>query len=157
MENTITQVCVVTYDIEKTVREYQRRLGWETWSVFDYTAPLLHDTYLRGVPTDFEMIAAETMVGDMGFEVIQPTKGNSIYHEFLEQKGEGVHHIATMKHGPEELDQFFTDIDAPKLMSGRIGDSIEFYYLETEVPLKVCFETGTGHAISLKPSRYFTM
>ena len=154
MTHTISQICVVSRDMEKTVHEYQRRLGWTDWSVFEYTAPLLHDTYLRGVPTDYEMFAAETMVNGLGFEVIQPTKGNSIYHEFIEEHGEGVHHLAVMKHTREQSLAFLEAIDAPKLMSGRIGDNIEFYYLDTELPLKVSIESGTGHAIELKPTRY---
>lgn len=154
--HNISQICVVSFDLERTVREYQRRLGWNDWSVFEYTAPLLHDTYLRGVPTEYEMIAAETTVNGLGFEVIQPTKGASIYQEFLDEKGEGVHHLAVMKHTAEDSDAVLRDIDAPKLMGGSIGSSIEFYYLDTEIPLKVVIESGTGHAIDLHPTRYIT-
>jgi methylmalonyl-CoA/ethylmalonyl-CoA epimerase len=38
------------------------------------------------------------------------------------------------------------------LMSGRIGDSIEFYYLNTGPMLKWVLESGSGHAIDLKPT-----
>ena len=37
-------------------------------------------------------------------------------------------------------------------MEGRIGESIHFYYLDTEPLLKVIFESGTGHAVDLTPS-----
>jgi methylmalonyl-CoA/ethylmalonyl-CoA epimerase len=153
----ISQICVVVNDIDKTMYEYSKRLGWGPWSVFEYGAPLLHDTYLRGVPTPYTMIGAEVKVGDMGFELIQPTSGHSIYQEFLDAKGEGVQHIAVMKHSPAESDAFLADMEVPKLMGGFIGDDIEFYYLDTEVPLKVSVESGTGHAIALKPTRYFSL
>ena len=41
---------------------------------------------------------------------------------------------------------------AEVLMSGRIGDSIEFYYLNTGPMLKWVLESGSGHAIDLKPT-----
>ena len=154
--NAITQICVVTYDIDRTMSEYSKRLGWGPWNVYDLRAPLLHDTYLRGEPTEFTMLSAETKVGDMGFEVIQPTGGPNIYQEFLDAKGEGVQHIAVMKHSQAESDEFEAELDSPPLMSGRIGESIQFFYYETTPSLKVVFESGTGHAIDLKPTRVFT-
>ena len=41
-------------------------------------------------------------------------------------------------------------------MGGRIGDTIEFYYLDTEPMLKFVLESGSGHAIDLTPSRSST-
>ena len=37
-------------------------------------------------------------------------------------------------------------------MGGRIGETIQFYYLDTEPLLKVIIESGSGHAVDLKPS-----
>ena len=44
---------------------------------------------------------------------------------------------------------------AEVLMSGRIGESIEFYYLDTAPMLKFVLESGSGHAIDLKPTRMY--
>ena len=41
---------------------------------------------------------------------------------------------------------------AEELMSGRIGDTIEFYYLDTAPTLKFVLESGSGHAIDIKPT-----
>jgi len=51
---------------------------------------------VRGKPSDYDMDLrlAESGMGQAGIELIQPLKGDSIYDEFLEKKGEGVHHIA---------------------------------------------------------------
>lgn len=156
-KHPISQLCVCVYDIDKAMYEYSRRFGWGRWSVFEYGPPLLHDTYLRGEPTTFSMIGAEVDAGPIGFELIQPTGGRSIYQEFLDEHGEGVQHIAVMKHSVGESDAFIADMDAPRLMGGRIGESIEFYYLDTVSSLKVVVESGTGHAIDLKPTRYFSL
>jgi hypothetical protein len=154
-KHPISQICIVVRDIDASMEEYSRRLGWGPWNVYEYGPPLLHDTYLRGEPEPYTMIGAETKVGDMGFELIQPTSGRSLYQEFLDKHGEGVQHIAVMKHSPAESDEFIADLGVPKLMGGFIGESIEFYYLDTESPFKIVIESGTGHAIELKPTRVF--
>lgn len=154
---TISQIAVVVRDIEKTMRDYTERLGWGPWSVFDYGPPLLHDTMLRGEPTDFAMIGAEVDVAGLGFELVQPTSGASIYQEHLDSFGEGVQHIACMQHSIEDSDALKADWSAAGhdvVMSGRIGDSIEFYYIDTAPLLKFVMESGSGHAIDLIPSRY---
>jgi phosphoglycerate dehydrogenase-like enzyme len=78
------------------LQTYTENLGWGPWSVFEYAPPLLHDTVVRGQPCEFRMIGAETSVDGLGFELIQPVSGPSIYQEFLDQHGEGVQHIACM-------------------------------------------------------------
>ena len=151
----ITQIAVVVRDIEAALRTYTQTLGWGPWSVFDYKPPLLHDTRVKGEPVEYRMIGAEASVDGLGFELIQPVSGPSIYQEFLDAHGEGVQHIACMKHSfsdSELMRRHWHDHGADVLMSGRIGDSIEFYYLDTAPTLKFILESGSGHAIDLKPT-----
>jgi methylmalonyl-CoA/ethylmalonyl-CoA epimerase len=49
------------------------------------------------------------------------------------------------------LKQRFDEVGAPVLMSGHIGETIEFFYLDTEPSLKIILESGSGHAIDLVP------
>ena len=152
---TITQIAVVVADMQSALKSYTENLGWGPWSVFEYKAPLLHDTVVRGKPQEFQMIGAETMVDGLGFELIQPVSGPSIYQEFLDQHGEGVQHIACMKHSAgdsEALKEHWRERGAEILMGGRIGETIEFYYLDTSPMLKFVLESGSGHAIDLKPT-----
>src|SRR6202035_2171394 len=155
---TITQIAVVVRDMESALRSYTENLGWGPWSVFDYKPPLLHDTVVRGEPREFRMIGAETSVNGLGFELIQPVSGPSIYQEFLDTHGEGVQHIACMKHSTEDseaLKKHWQERGAEILMGGRIGASIEFYYLDTSPMLKFVLESGSGHAIDLEPTYVF--
>ena len=78
----------------------------------------------------------------------------SIYKEWLETKGEGLHHIACMAHTQEESDEIkqrLAGLGAGVMMGGRIGETIEFFYLDTEPMLKAIIESGSGHAVDLKP------
>src|SRR5260370_33785782 len=130
----ITQIAVVVRDIEAALRSCTQSLGWGPWSVFEYKPPLLHHTLVKGEPVEFRMIGAEASVDGLGFELIQPVSGPSIYQEFLDRNGEGVQHIACMKHSAQDsslMREHWRANGADVLMSGRIGESIEVYYLDT--------------------------
>jgi methylmalonyl-CoA/ethylmalonyl-CoA epimerase len=155
---SISQIAIVVNDIDDALEKYTRILGWGPWNVYEHTPPSLHDTYLRGEATEYTMIGAEAHVGAIDVELIQPVDGPSIYKEWLEEHGEGMHHIAVMRHTPDESEEtmrHFNGLGAEVLMEGRIGESIHFYYLDTGPLLKVIFESGTGHAVDLKPVRVY--
>ena len=150
----ISQIAIVVWDLDAALERYHRALGWGPWNIYRHEPPSLHHTTLRGEDVEYSMLGAECHVGPVDVELLQPLEGPSIYREWLEQRGEGLHHIACMKHTPEESDavkERFTAAGAPPLMGGRIGETIEFYYLDTEPLLKVIIESGTGHAVDLKP------
>lgn len=154
----ISQIAIVVHDIDQALERYHRALGWGPWNVYEHKPPALHDTYLHGRPTDFTMIGAETHVGEIVVELLQPEDGPSIYKEWLDSHGEGLHHIAVMRPTPAESEatrRRFEDMGAGILMEGRIGETIHFYYLDTEPLLKVIFESGTGHAVDLTPIRVY--
>jgi len=150
----ISQIAVVCHDLQKTMEQYTRLLGWGPWNVYRHEPPRLHDTELHGKPADYTMLGAETHVDGMGFELLQPLEGPSIYKEWLNQRGEGLHHVAVMLHDRDEsthLKKKFAELGATVLMGGRIGETIEYYYLDTEPSLKIVLESGSGHAIDLVP------
>ena len=65
---------------------------------------------VRGKPSDYDMDLrlAKGDIGGIGFELIQPLKGRSVYTEFLEKKGEGIHHLAFMV---DDLDAEIADME----------------------------------------------
>src|SRR2546426_9967699 len=93
----ISQIAIVVRDIDDALEKYHRVLGWGPWNVYEHKPPSLHDTYLHGQPTDYTMIGAETHVGPIVVEILQPVDGPSIYKEWLEQPGEGVPHNHRMQ------------------------------------------------------------
>lgn len=59
---------------------------------------------VHGKLTDYDMDLriARSDLGGLTVELIQPLKGRSIYDEFLEEKGEGLHHLAFMVEDVDE-------------------------------------------------------
>jgi methylmalonyl-CoA/ethylmalonyl-CoA epimerase len=154
----ISQIAIVVRDIDDALEKYHRALGWGPWNVYEHKPPALHDTYVRGEPVEYTMIGAEAHVGGVDVELLQPVDGPSIYKEWLEEHGEGLHHVAVMRATPEDSEEtmrHFAGLGADVLMEGRIGQSIHFYYLDTGPLLKVIIESGTGHAVDLTPARVY--
>jgi methylmalonyl-CoA/ethylmalonyl-CoA epimerase len=151
---SITQIGVVVRDIRTALETYHSLLGWGPWNVYELTPPRHHHTILRGEPVEYSMVIAETHVGGIDFELIQPLDGPSIYKEWLDEHGEGIHHVACMKKGCDAT-KLLAEFEAKgiqRLMGGQIEDTIEYFYLDTEQRLKIVLESGSGHAIDLTPS-----
>ncbi|MGA2804772.1 MAG: VOC family protein [Acidimicrobiales bacterium] len=154
----ITQIAFVVRDIDKALENFHRTLGWGPWNIYEHKPPALHDTYLYGEPTPYTMIGAEAHVGPIDVELIQPVDGPSIYKEWLDEHGEGVHHIAVMRATMEdakETEDYLAELGAPVIMEGRIGDSIRFFYVDAQPTLKVILESGSGHAVDMTPVRVY--
>ena len=154
----ISQIAIVVRDLDAAMKVLYETLGWGPWNVYEHKPPMLHDTHLHGKATQYSMLGAECNIGNVIVELLQPLEGPSIYKEWLDQHGEGVHHIACMMHSPEESDEFkarFARLGVKPDMGGRIGKTIEFYYLDSEPVLKFILESGSGHAIELKPTRTY--
>jgi Glyoxalase/Bleomycin resistance protein/Dioxygenase superfamily len=154
LDYRITQISLVVRDLRKTMEQYHTILGWGPWNVFEHTPPAHHDTRVEGEPVHYTLLGAETYVGGeehgMNFELLQPLEGPSLWQKFLDEKGEGIYSIAVMFKTREESEaakQHFETHGMKVNMSARIGDHIEYYYVESEPILKLALESGSGHAI----------
>lgn len=88
---------------------------------------------VRGKPSDYDMDLrlARGDMGGIGFELIQPLKGRSIYDEFLEKKGEGFHHLAYMV---EDIDAEIADMEKRgfKVIQTGAMPNTRWAYLDTD-------------------------
>jgi catechol 2,3-dioxygenase-like lactoylglutathione lyase family enzyme len=92
----IVQVGIVVRDIEKAIAAYSAALGTTApqWSwTDDYEKA---QTQYRGKPSMARAKLAFFHCGQVDIELIEPDKNPSTWREFLETKGEGMHHIALM-------------------------------------------------------------
>ena len=150
----VSQVGIVVRDMHKTIELYHKTLGWGPWSIYVCKPPRHTDTILRGRRVNYTMQLAETRLGSMLFEIIEPLEGPSIYKEFLEEKGEGLHHIACFKtRGLNDTVARFEQMGVEILMSGKI-DSVRYCYMNTEPLLKIIYETGNDAELAQPDSTY---
>lgn len=153
----ITQISLAVRDLEQTMEAYHRAFGWGPWNVFDHKLPMHHTTELRGTSVHYALRGAEVYVGDMNFELLQPTEGPNLWSEFMAERGEGIASIAVMFKEKDDGDavkaEFKKRFGIDVTMKANIGDHIEYYYLDTQQRFGCLIESGSGHAIDfVKPA-----
>ena len=92
----ICQIAIVVRDIEKTAARFSEILGMPKPRVF--TLPPVEEahTRFRGKPTRTQAKLAVFDLGAVVLELTEPDSEPSSWKEFLDTRGEGVHHIGFM-------------------------------------------------------------
>jgi catechol 2,3-dioxygenase-like lactoylglutathione lyase family enzyme len=124
---TPVQIAWVTTDLTATEEALTTLLGAKKW----IRVPDVHFgpdscTY-RGQPADFVASISFSYAGDTQLELISPVSGESVYTEFLDRAGPGLHHICV------EVD----DVDAAVgtaevLQRGVMPGGMEFAYVTAQ-------------------------
>ena len=135
----VLQVCVVVRDLQKAMERYWNILGIGPWRVHTFQPPGLTNTTLRGKPQPYTMRLALAEVGAVQWELIQPLEGPSTYKEFLEEKGEGLHHVAFAVDDYDQAVAAFGEQGIGILMSGTWHGGT-YAYMDTQGPLGMIAE-----------------
>lgn len=114
----IVQVGIVVKDIEKASRAYAEVLGTEVpaWFLTDKIDKA--HTEFRGKPTEARAKLAFIELRNITIELIEPVGGPSTWREFLEERGEGVHHLAFEVKGMDEKIKLLAERGLPLLQKG---------------------------------------
>lgn len=132
----VNQIGILVKDMEKAMNNYSWIFGIAFPRVF---VPELYNRTYRGKPGDFRMKIAFGMVGQLQVELIQVLQGKSIYEEFLEKKGEGLHHLGFDVENMDQRIAGLKSLGIEVLQSGETGDA-KFAYMDTESIVGVIFE-----------------
>jgi len=91
----IVQFCLVTRDYKRTLAELTR-LGIGPWRIQTLGPHNVTDGRLRGDAHEFTAKMCYAYASNLMFEVVQPLTGQSAVQEFLDKKGEGIHHLGCL-------------------------------------------------------------
>lgn len=125
----LIHVGVVVRDIDKAIK-YLSSLGVGASQPSSPPGPMT-EALFRGKPVDWKLKVSFAKIGQSWLELLQPIEGASSLKEFLDSKGEGVHHIAF---AVDDLDKEVAKLakrGVRVLMSGRWAGG-GFAYLETD-------------------------
>ena len=129
-DQTPVQIAWVTQDLDATEKALTALLGAKKW----IRIPAVHfgpDTCTyRGRPADFVADISLSYAGETQLELIAPVKGESIYTEFLDRAGAGLHHICIEA---DDVERALAERNAEVVQRGVMPGGMEFAYVSAEV------------------------
>lgn len=132
LDQTPVQIAWVASDLDATEHALSAMLGARRW----VRMPSVHfgpDTCLhRGKPADFVADISLSYAGDTQLEVIVPVRGESVYAEFLGDRGPGLHHICVEVPDPAAFEARLAAADSdgtPAVAHGTMPGGMRFAYL----------------------------
>jgi catechol 2,3-dioxygenase-like lactoylglutathione lyase family enzyme len=128
-DQTPVQIAWVTRDLDATEKALTSLLGAKKW----IRLPGVHFgpdscTY-RGRPADFVADIALSYAGDTQLELIAPVTGESIYTDFLDRSGPGLHHICVEV---DDVEAALAERGAEVVQRGVMPGGMEFAYVSAE-------------------------
>lgn len=130
---TVTQIGIVVRDIETTKKKYAEFFGVPVPPTCDSGDPAVVKTTYEGEPVpESGCWMAFFNLPNLQMELIQPFGGKSTWQDFLDQHGEGIHHIAFGVKNTDEkikiMEAFGSHVVQRGLYGGATG---EYTYLDT--------------------------
>ncbi len=130
----ITQVCCVTNNHKRTMCSLMK-LGVGPWRIYNFNPQTTTETLYKGEPHSFSAVMGYANSANTQFEIVEPIGGTSIFADFLEQRGEGVHHFGIKPPKGRSVTEMITAFGQksfPVAQSGRVwGGGIAFSFIDT--------------------------
>lgn len=114
------QIGVVVHDLDRTIRNLTEIFDIGPFRTIDWPPSDRRDfeRFYHGNLGDFTARMAFTELGPVELEIIQPLTGKSIWADFLEQHGEGIHHIRFNVMDEKPVVEYLSDKDIQPVQSG---------------------------------------
>ena len=141
-EGKINQICEVVWNLEKTVERYWNNMGFGPWYFWDQYPPDFHDYYYKGVKVEAGFRVALAQIGPIQYELTQPLYGMSIHRDFLEARGEGIHHVKIYYEDIPKAKEIFAKKGIYVLQEGKCGPEDWHVFLDTEKEFSIIWEIG---------------
>jgi len=143
---SIQQVCIVVKDVWKTAEAFWNILGIGPWNVFTFGSPKVADLKFHGKRSYVPSLGAVTQCGSLELELFQDLDGKSVYTEWIEKYGEGLHHIKFLTDDLDinKMDAYMEYLGFENIQNGHFGPELknQFSYYDTSSALKCIWETS---------------
>lgn len=135
----VTQIAVIVRDVEAAARRYAKLFGAEVPPVVLTDPEETAHTRYRGQPTAARAKLAFLPIGTLVLELIEPVDGPSTWQQALQERGEGLHHIAFEVTG---MDGVLDGLAAEGIQVLQQGDYTggRYAYLDSEAAFGMVIE-----------------
>lgn len=137
---TVVQVGLIVKDIEKSLDAYVEVFGLEQRPQVQLTDGV-DQTNMKyhGEPSEARAKLAFIPMGQVTIELIEPVGGPSTWQEFLDTHGEGMHHIAFMVKGTDQVVSVLQGQGIPVIQQGDYTGG-RYSYMESTAKLGLILE-----------------
>ena len=125
----VNQIGIVVKNIDKVIESWSSMFGLGPWNFRDKA-----DTDAEGRP--FKVRIAHSYIGTLNIELIQPVEGRIFQSRFLDEHGEGIHHLGFYVDDVDEEAANLVAQGAKVLFT----DPGQFAYMDSGGPGGVIFE-----------------
>ena len=129
LDQTPVQIAWVTRDLDATEKALTTLLGAKKWIRMAGVHFGPDTCTYRGRPADFVADVSFSYAGATQLELIAPVSGESIYTDFLDSVGPGLHHICIEA---DDLGRALAERDAVVVQRGLMPGGLEFAYVSAE-------------------------
>ena len=141
------QVGIVVKDLDFAIIHFKLLLGVQDFEVIDWPKPGIdpESTYY-GKPAQFKLKIGFAQLGNLQIELIQPMQGKSIFTDFLETHGPGLHHIRFSERDFNQKVEQLQNAGVQMISSGRgvRSASIWAYFDTTQLLEGIYIELRTA-------------
>ena len=125
--SSLRHVGFAVLHLEESVAFYEK-MGIGPFRIFK---PEYHEKSYRDEKGDFEIKVAIASFGPIEIELIEPLRGATVYDDFLEKTGGGIHHVAFEVRNLDSLLREFRKLGVGVVMSGA-RKALRFVYLDAK-------------------------
>lgn len=140
----VNQISIAVEDLGDGIERYSRIFGIDAWRRFRLDGAI--HTTPDGESHDFVVdaaLSANRTADDLELwrgsrteiELVEPTAGTSLFSKFLDDHGEGVHHVACWDLDYEATLERFEDAGYDIRQRSRVFDISEYCYVDTREEL----------------------
>jgi hypothetical protein len=118
LDGEVFQMAFVVRDLDAALERHTHVLGGAPWRCWTFSAAIHREAVYRGEPTDFSVRLALNGTSPQ-FELIEPVSGRGVHGDWLEQHGEGFHHLGVIVDSVEAATERMTAAGYEAVQIGR--------------------------------------
>jgi catechol 2,3-dioxygenase-like lactoylglutathione lyase family enzyme len=144
---TICQIGFIVRDIERTAKKFCAVFGQDMPPIIVTPGHEIAKTMFKGAPSDATAKLTFFKAGPLQLELIEPDEKPSVWRDFLDSHGEGVHHIGFRVNNTGTASSYLAGQGMPVLQQGLYTDGSGMYtYIDSVPTLGVMVELLENYA-----------
>lgn len=136
------EIAIVTADHQRTMKGLVR-LGIGPWRVYTFGPENVSEQTYHGEAVEFWLKVCFARSGNITWELMEPIDGPTIFADYLDRHGEGIHHVAYNCRDVPMADRIreFEARGFQCVQSGKWMNTNHFAFFATENATTTVFET----------------